>query len=431
MFDASEGYVIGDLINSTGADGKQVTANIAVPAGALSGPTRMRVIKKYNSAPVACETAGYGQAEDYTLSVAPAGPTYTVGGTVAGLSGTGLTLKLNGGTGLPVAANGAFTFPDNLPASTAYAVTIGAQPSGQSCTVANGSGTIVSANVTNVAVTCTTLPTYTVGGTVSGLTGSGLALKLNGGAALAINANGAFTFPDGLTSGTAYAVTVSTQPSSPVQTCTVANGTGTMGGANVTTVSVTCIDGTPPTYTVGGSVSGLAGSGLLLKLNGGPALPVAANGGFMFPDNLAANATYAVTIGAQPSNPTQLCSIANGSGTIGTANVTNVAVTCVTATPTSFTVGGTVSGLVGTGLKLKVNNGSNLLISGDGPFVFSTQLATGDSYTVAITNQPIDQACTLANASGTIGTANVTDVQVTCVVSITDRIFADGFEGAL
>ena len=429
VFDASEGYVIGDLINSTGVDGKQVTANVAVPAGALSGPTRMRVIKKYSTAPVACETAGYGQAEDYTLSVAPAGPTYTVGGTVTGLAGSGLALKLNGGTGLPVAADGAFTFPDNLPSSTAYAVTVGTQPSGQSCAVANGSGTIGSANVTNVAVTCATLPTYTVGGTVSGLTGSGFALKLNGGAALAISANGGFAFPDGLTSGAAYTVAVSAQPSSPVQTCSVANGSGTMGGANVNDVSVTCIDGTPPTYTIGGSVSGLAGSGLLLKLNGGTALPVAADGAFAFPDSLIAGTAYVVTIGAQPSNPAQTCGIANASGTIGSANVTNVAVTCVTGTPTSFTVGGTVTGLVGSGLKLKLNNGSNLVISSNGAFVFTTQLATGASYVVAVTNQPGDQTCTITNDSGTIGTANVTDVAVSCATSITDRIFADGFEG--
>ncbi|MEO7199346.1 MAG: GEVED domain-containing protein, partial [Dokdonella sp.] len=68
---ASEGYTIGDLINSTGADGKEVTASITVPETALAGPTRMRVIKKFGATanPEPCNAAGYGQAEDYTIIV--------------------------------------------------------------------------------------------------------------------------------------------------------------------------------------------------------------------------------------------------------------------------------------------------------------------------------------------------------------------------
>src|SRR5438034_1104322 len=70
--------------------------------------------------------------------------------------------------------------------------------------------------------------TFTVGGTVTGLTGTGLVLQNNGGDNLAINASGSFTFKTALTSGSAYLVTVSTQPSSPTQVCTVTNGSGTI-----------------------------------------------------------------------------------------------------------------------------------------------------------------------------------------------------------
>ena len=45
-------------------------------------------------------------------SSAPPTPTYTVGGTVLGLAGSGLVLKDNGGAGLPVTAAGAFTFAE-------------------------------------------------------------------------------------------------------------------------------------------------------------------------------------------------------------------------------------------------------------------------------------------------------------------------------
>jgi subtilisin-like proprotein convertase family protein len=84
-----------------------------------------------------------------------AATTYTVGGNVSGVSGAGLVLSLNSGAqSLPISASGSFTFPTGLASGAAYAVTVGTQPSGLTCTVANGSGTIGSANVTNVAVSC-------------------------------------------------------------------------------------------------------------------------------------------------------------------------------------------------------------------------------------------------------------------------------------
>ena len=67
--DPGETYAIGVIEQSTGTDGVQVIADIAVPADALPGPTRMRVTKKYNVAAAPCNTDGLGQAEDYTLQV--------------------------------------------------------------------------------------------------------------------------------------------------------------------------------------------------------------------------------------------------------------------------------------------------------------------------------------------------------------------------
>jgi hypothetical protein len=81
---------------------------------------------------------------------------------------------------------------------------------------------------------------YTVGGTVSGLVGTGLVLQNNGGDNLNITANGPFTFATALANGSPYNVTVLTQPTGPAQTCTVTNGSGTISGANVTNVQVTC-----------------------------------------------------------------------------------------------------------------------------------------------------------------------------------------------
>ena len=82
---------------------------------------------------------------------APTPTTYTVGGTLTGLTGASVVLQNNGGSNLTASANGAFTFTTAVESGGAYSVTVLTQPSGQTCTVTSGTGT-VSANVTNVAV---------------------------------------------------------------------------------------------------------------------------------------------------------------------------------------------------------------------------------------------------------------------------------------
>ena len=74
----------------------------------------------------------------------------------------------------------------------------------------------------------------------------------------------------GLSSGAAYSVTVHTQPSG--LTCSVANGTGTVGSANVAGVVVTCSN---QSFSLGGTITGLTQSGLVLA-NGSDTLAVAA-----------------------------------------------------------------------------------------------------------------------------------------------------------
>ena len=76
-----------------------------------------------------------------------------------GLSGT-VVLQDNGGDDLSVSGNGSFTFGTAVADGAAYAVTVKANPSGQSCTVSGGSGTVASANVTNVAVCCSNAASY-------------------------------------------------------------------------------------------------------------------------------------------------------------------------------------------------------------------------------------------------------------------------------
>jgi hypothetical protein len=80
---------------------------------------------------------------------------------------------------------------------------------------------------------------YSVGVTVSGLAGSGLVLRDNGGDDLAVSGDGSFVFSTALPGGSAYDVTVFTQPTSPAQQCAAASGSGTIADASVS-VRVTC-----------------------------------------------------------------------------------------------------------------------------------------------------------------------------------------------
>jgi hypothetical protein len=81
---------------------------------------------------------------------------------------------------------------------------------------------------------------YTVGGSLGGLLGSGLVLQNSGGDDLAVAQNGAFTFSTAVAPGQSYQVSVLVQPSSPAQACDVLHGTGVVGCAEVTTPSVQC-----------------------------------------------------------------------------------------------------------------------------------------------------------------------------------------------
>ena len=161
---------------------------------------------------------------------------YSIGGTVSGLSGT-VVLQDNGGDDLSVSGNGPFTFSTPVASGAGYSVTVKTNPAGQTCTVSGGSGTVGSANVTSVSVSCTSVPSYSIGGTVSGLSGT-VVLQDNGGDDLSVSGNGPFTFSTPVASGAGYSVTVKTNPAG--QTCTVSGGSGTVGSANVTSVSVSC-----------------------------------------------------------------------------------------------------------------------------------------------------------------------------------------------
>jgi hypothetical protein len=95
-----------------------------------------------------------------------------------------------------------------------------------------------------VAVACDSAsgpaPTYTVGGQASGVIGSGCVLQVNGANNRTITGNGPFTFPATFLDGENYVARVLSDPIGPNQTCSLTDSSGTVNGANVTNIGVSC-----------------------------------------------------------------------------------------------------------------------------------------------------------------------------------------------
>ncbi len=144
----------------------------------------------------------------------PAASTYTVGGTVSGLNaGATLVLKNNASIVVTVTANGGFAFPGASTAGNVYAVTVDTRPNYQTCAISNGTGSIPSANVSNVSVVCTTNAQYAYVGNSRSNNISVYSINATTGALTQVPGSpfamdpGAFSFPPGPQSGTG-AITV-------------------------------------------------------------------------------------------------------------------------------------------------------------------------------------------------------------------------------
>ncbi|MCC5014934.1 DUF1566 domain-containing protein [Legionella sp. 31fI33] len=306
---------------------------LTIDGGALSGNVK--------HGPIVCEQFSsslcYQPSEHESLNIIRETAVYsTIGGSVFGLLGT-LVLQNNGGDVLTMNADGPFTFSNSLPPGSPYLVTVQTQPATQTCTVSNGSGITNKTDVTNITVNCST-NTHTVGGTLSGLSGT-VVLQNNGTDNLPVNNSGSFTFSTPVAQGAGYNVTVLAQPAT--QTCTVTNGSGSVGTTDIASVQVNCADNA---FNVGGTVSGLSGT-VVLQNNGTDDLFINNNGSYTFSTQVAQGAGYNVSILTQPV--TQTCTITNGSGTMGGMDVTNVDVNCINNTILSTSI---------TDLALSVNN---------------------------------------------------------------------------
>ena len=372
----------------------------------LMNNNRMTWLRRFPILINACLTlvlAGCGGSGSSSTTGTGGGQTYSLSGTVSGVDNGTLVLAVNGAQVTVAEGATSVALASGLSSGTAYTVTVTTTPTGETCSVANGTGTITSANAGNVVVTCSQ-QAYALGGTIAGLTQSGLVLA-DGSTYLSVSAGAtSFTLPTPVAYSSGYTVSVLTQPSG--LACSVSNGSGTMPAAAVTNVAISCTD---QPFSVGGTIAGLGNSTGLVLTNGTDSRTVSAGATvFVMPTKVAFGSPYAVQVQTSPAG--LACSVSGGSGTMGAANVTQVAVTC---SAQSYVLSGTITGLTQSGLVLA--NGANTLTvtTGSGGFTLPA-VAVGAGYSVQVQTNPTEETCSVSNGAGTMPASAVTDIAVTC-----------------
>ena len=336
------------------------------------------------------------------------GSTYWVGGTASGLSGT-VVLQDNGGDDLSVSGNGAFTFHSRLADGAAYDVTVKTEPAGQICTVSHGAGIVASANVVSVAVNCAPL-TDDFNRPDGGL-----------GAGWAAMADGGLSIVSQQVVGTSGALAGDIR---------VAEGYGSDQFSQIEVTSTQLSGG----EWIGPAVRSQNGGqdlylGIYFWNNGDPQLRLYRRSAGVFTQlgssyesgPLAAGTQLTViAIGSRISlreNGVERIAVTDGTLTGGAPGIMTFgsAITDNWAggAPSTFSVGGTVSGLSGT-LVLQDNGGGDLNVNADGPFTFSASALDGATYNATVESNPSGQTCTIGGAVGTVSSGNVTSVRVSC-----------------
>lgn len=274
---------------------------------------------------------------------------------------------------------------------------------------------------------------YSLGGTVTGLSGSGLVLQDSAGDTLAISADGPFVFARQIVGGSDFYVSVVTQPTGPVQTCLVSGGSGVLTSATANSVSVTCGAKPSTSDSLGGVVTGLQGSGLVLQDSQGDTLAIAGDGPFVFPTRLTSGTAYTVSVLTPPATPYQDCSLSNATGTAGATDIAAVVVSCKTNSNPTEPVSVTVSGVSGTGVTVVLENEGRDAIqaTSDGSYTFATTVPAGSPYSVTaqVSGGSISLTCAVSAGSGVVQMGVPAVVAIQCEQNAGVVITTSGLAG--
>jgi hypothetical protein len=300
---------------------------------------------------------------------------YGISGTVSLATGgalSGASVALTGAATATTTTDSSGNYSFGSLADGTYTVVVSAagyvfNPASLSVTVAGAA-----AGGKNFTATASASATHSVSGTVSGLVKAGVTLTLSGAssATTTSSSNGSYSFT-GLADGS-YTVTPSLAGG---YVFTPASQSVTVSGANVTGKDFTDTGA----WAISGTVSlatGGALAGVTMTLNGATTVTTDASGAYSFPGLPNGSDVVAPSLAGYVFSPTSL------SVTLDGANATGKNFTATASTNPTYSISGSVSGLVKAGVTLTLsgaNTGTTTTIS-DGSYSF-TGLANG-SYTI-------------------------------------------------
>jgi len=248
-------------------------------------------------------------------------------------------------------------------------------------------GTYLSTNY-YVDVTFTSAGAYSISGTISGTGGSGATVSLTGTstAVTTADANGNYTFT-GLNNGT-YTVS---------PTKTGYNFTPSSQGTTINGANITALNFSTATYTLSGTISGAGGVNAAVALTGSATASTTANASGAYSFTGLTGGTYTVTpslTGFTYTPPNQSVTISNASAT--TVNFSSASV------PT-YTVSGTITGSVVSGVTLQLTGSATASTTTNTSGAYSFTVAAG-SYTITPSStgyqfSPGSQAVTVTSAA--------------------------------
>lgn len=333
------------VLLSSGTQSLTLSADGTYRFGRFPKGTAYNITATSSSDTQACAVSnGSGQIADADIDniVVSCVDTFGIGGKLSGYAGGHgpVQVALNGGEPVSLTADGAFHFATRLASGTSYNAALVSVPETLVCSLTNGSGLVASTDVTSITVACE--PALAgVSFTVTGLvTPDSVTVQLNGSGVDALPArtrrvtsaaNGSYSFNLAVPVGSTYDVVIAGQAVG--NTCTVANGSGTLGVGGTSNVMVAC---SPNRYVVSGTVEFSPYDFVRLRLNGSEELLV--NGTqstqvftevvpFQFLTTVPYGGSYLVEVIDTPAFYI-ICTVTSGSGTMPAGAVTNVVVTC-------------------------------------------------------------------------------------------------------
>lgn len=328
-------------------------------------------------------------------------PTYSVSGTVSGLI-EDVQLTLNQAETLTVSDNGQFIFDTRFIEGNNYIVTYQAEDGQESCTLLNDAGSIASSDINNVSLVCgeATVDQYSIGGSVSGLTGS-IRLESSLGEVLDIDRNGDFVFTQHQLNGSVYDISLISDPVD--QNCRLTGSSGTIADAIIEDIDIEC---ETKEFSISGSVKDHTGP-FVIKLGSGQLVTVdTSDTSFTFGE-FSYGQGYHLSIEQDP--PGQNCSISHATGLV--EQPVNVQASC-TNDPT-YRIGGTVSGLSGA-ITLSNNGGDSVTLTANGSFAFGNRLLAAEEYSVLVVTPPVGENCQLSGNEGTVAASHIDSIRVSC-----------------